>query len=86
LNDLLELLRRCPLNGTTAEKEAKRLARRHPTALRGLVGHLRYALATEILKPVEYADQQASYGADVPALAGVASYITFTPCKKWRKT
>jgi hypothetical protein len=72
LNDLLELLRRCPLNGPTAEREMERLARRHQTTLHRLVAHLRYALAKEILEPIKYADRQAGYGADVPALEAVS--------------
>jgi hypothetical protein len=65
LDELLELLRRCPLKDRMAEEEADRLVHRLPGLERYLVANLRFALEANMNSPIEYAARQAQRG-DLP--------------------
>ncbi len=61
--EIVELLGRCPLNGKTAEEEARRLDERLPRMRSYLVGHLTYAISEKLEDPISYAERQTQYGA-----------------------
>jgi len=62
LDELVDLLRRCSLSGTTAEEEAAYLVRRFPRQQAPLLGHLRDALDQKLENPIDYADRMTQRG------------------------
>jgi hypothetical protein len=69
LDELIDLLRRCPLNGKTAEEEAAWIVRRWLShQRRAFAGHLHDALDEKLDDPISYADRMTQRG-ETPRVA-----------------
>jgi hypothetical protein len=69
---LLDVLARCPLNGTTPQAEADRLIHRLPGLTKLLIAHLNDALRENHPNPIAYADPLTQRGESPKPLVQVA--------------